>query len=111
MQNEKQNELILPEWVYKEPNESRKIYDPKPLKGLARNNIKFEDEQLNKELAKKMLNPFYFTDRTLQVGFNMGLESHHINHANTKIIVKPNFPEFRIKVLYTNEIVKNLSVI
>ena len=55
-----------------------------------------DDKKLNKELAKKMTNPYYFTDRVLQVGFNFTLESHHINHANSKKIIKPNCPEFGI---------------
>ena len=73
--------------------------------------IEVDDEQLNKELAKKMINPYYFTDRALRVGFNITLESHHFNHANSKLIVKPNYPEFGFEVHYTNKILKELSVI
>ena len=40
---------------------------------------------MNKELAEKMINPYYFTQSLLQVGFNITLESHHINHAISKI--------------------------
>ena len=58
-----------------------------------------------------MLNPYYFTDRALKFGFNFTLESHHINHANSKLIVKPNYPEFGIEVRYFNKIVEELSVI
>ena len=47
-----------------------------------------------KELAKKMINPFYFTHRNLKVGFNIILERHHVNHLNSNKIVKPNYPEF-----------------
>ena len=65
----KHNEMIIPEWLLQEPVENKieKIYNPKSLKQLARNNIKLDDKQLNKELARKMINPYYFTDRNLQV--------------------------------------------
>ena len=58
-----------------------------------------------------MLIPYYFTDRNLKVGFNIILESHHIIHATSKLIVKPNYPEFGIEVRYINKIMKELSVI
>ena len=42
LENIKQNEMILPEWLFQEPveNEIKKIYNPKSLKQLARNNFK-----------------------------------------------------------------------
>ena len=52
--------------------------------------MKLDDKQLNEELAKKMLNPYYFTDRHLNVGFKINLGSHHINHANSKLTIIPN---------------------
>ena len=65
----KQNELIIPEWLFQEPIENKinKIYNPQSLRQLARNNNKFDDKQLNKEMARKMINPYYFTERNLQV--------------------------------------------
>ena len=57
-----------------------------------------------------MLNPYYFTDRNLKVGFNNTLESHHNNHANFKLNVKPNYPEFGIEFRYVNKIMKKFSV-
>ena len=65
---------------------------------------------MNKELAKKMLNPFYFTGRNLKVGFEKNLDSHHINHANGKLTITPNYPEFGIKVRYNNKILEELSI-
>ena len=47
-----------------------KKYNPKALKQIARENIKLDDKQLNKELAKTMINPYYFTDRALQIALN-----------------------------------------
>ena len=113
MENMKQNEMIIPEWLFQEPveNKIKTVYNPKSLKQLARNNIKLDDEQLNKELAKKMINPYYFTDRALQVGFKINLDSHNINHANSKLTIIPNHPEFGIEFRYINKIMKELSVI
>ena len=58
-----------------------------------------------------MLNPYYFTDRNIKVGFKINLDSHHINHANSKLTIKPNYPEFGIDVRYINKIMKELAVI
>ena len=113
LENMKQNEMIIPEWLFREPVENKieTIYNPKSLKQLARNNIKLDDKQLNKEIAKKMLNPYYFTDRNLKVGFKIILDSHHINHLNSKLPITPNFKEFGIEVRYINKIMKELSLI
>ena len=75
LENIKKNNMIIPEWLFQEPVENKinKIYNPKPLKQLARNNIKFDGKQLKKELAKKMNNPYYFTDSNLKVGFKINL--------------------------------------
>ena len=58
-----------------------------------------------------MLNPYYFTGRNLKVGFKIDLDSHHINHTNSKLTITPNCLEFGIEVRYINKIVKELSVI
>ena len=57
---------------------------------MARDIIKLDDKHLNKESTKKTINPYFFTDRALKLGFNITLENHHINHANSNLIVKPN---------------------
>ena len=113
LENIKQNDMIIPEWFFQEPieNKIKKINNPQSLKQLARNNIKLDDKQLNKELAKKMINPYYFTDRNLKVGFKINLDSHHINHANSKLTILPNHPEFGIEIRYIIKIMKELSVI
>ena len=92
--------MFRPEWVFKESIEikMKKIYNPKSLKQLARDNFKLDDKQLNKDLAKKMINPYYFTDRNLKVVVNITLESHHINQDNSNLISKPNYTEFGIEV-------------
>ena len=113
LENIKLNNMIIPERLFQEPveNKIKKIYNPKSLKQLARNNIKLDDKQLNKELAKKMTNPYYFTDRALKVGFKINLDSRHINHANSKLTIIPNYSEFGIEVRYINKIIEELSII
>ena len=48
-----------------------KIYNPENLTQIARESNKSDDKQSKKELAIRMFNPYYFTDRALQVGFNI----------------------------------------
>ena len=57
-----------------------------------------------------MKNPYYFTDRVLQVGFIISLEIYHIILANSEKVIKPNCPEFGFEVRYINKILKELSV-
>ena len=63
----------------------KQFYKPESLRQIAEKNINLNDNKLNKELNKKMINPYYFHGRLLQVGFNFTLESYHIYHANSKI--------------------------
>ena len=97
------------EWLFRKPVENKinKIYNPKPLKQIARDIIKLDDKQLNKELAEKMINPYNFTDRNLKVGFKSNLDSYHITQANSKLTIIPNYPEFGIEVRYINKIMKD----
>ena len=81
------------------------------MRQIARDNIKLDDKQLNKKLAKKIINFYYFTDRNLEVCFNINLDSHHINHANSKLKITPIFSEFGIEACCNNKIMKELSLI
>ena len=112
-ENINQNEIIIPEWLFQETIEkkTKKIYNPKSLKQKARDNVRLDDKQLNKELAKKMPNPNYITDRNLRVGFKFNSDGHHINHANSKLTIIPNYLEFGIEIRYIKKIIKELSVI
>ena len=85
----------------------QKVYNPKTLKQLAREKIKLYD----KKLAKIMINPYYFIDKNLKIGFKINLESHNINHAKSILTITPNFPEIGIEFRYINKIIKELSVI
>ena len=78
---------------------------------IARENIKLDNKQLNKELAEKMLNRYYFFDRNLKVGFKIILDSHHFIHANSKLTIIPKYPEFSKEVRYNNKIKNELSFI
>ena len=113
LKNFKQEDMVIPEWFFQEAVENNisKVYNPKSLKQLARHNIKLDDKQLKKELAKKMISPYYFTGRKVKVGFKINLDSHHIIQANSKLTITPNYPDFGIEVRYINKIMKKLSVI
>ena len=112
LENIKQNEMILPEWLFKEERtpirkKIQKVYNPKSLKQLAREKIKLDD----KKLAKMRINPYYFIDENLKNGFKINLKSHNISHANSILTITPNFPEFGIEFRYINKILKELCVI
>ena len=105
--------MITPAWLFLETVENKinKIHNPRSLKQIARDNIRLDDKQLNKELAKKMLNPYYFIDENLKVGFKINLDSHNFHHTSSKLTVIPNHPEFGLAVRYINKIMKELAVI
>ena len=111
--NMKQDEMIIPEWLFKEPieNKIKKIYNPKPLKQLARNNIRLDDKHIDKELAKKMINPYYFSDRNLQVAYKINLDSHNINHLISKLTITSNFENTGIEIRFINKIMREISII
>ena len=56
-----------------------------------------------------MLNPYYLTDRAFKVGFKMNLDSHHINHANSKLTILPNYLGFGIETICNNKIQKEMA--
>ena len=112
LENVEQNEMIIPECFFKEKKSPikkkiQKVYNPKTLKQLAREKIKLND----KELAKIMINPYYFIDKNLKIGFKINLESHNFSHAKSILTITPNFPEIGIEIRYINKIVKELSVV
>ena len=62
LENMKKIEIIIPERLFLEPVEKKieKIHNRKSLKQIARDNIRLDEKQLNQELAKKMINPFFY---------------------------------------------------
>ena len=93
LENGNRKKLIIPEWSFEGPTENkpRRIKIPKPLREKARDQIQLDDKHIIKQLAKKMLNLFYFTDRVLLVGFLIILDSHVFNLVNSKTSIKPSF--------------------
>ena len=113
METMKPDEMIISEWLFGEPIENKieKIYNPKPLRQLARNNINLDDKQLNKELAKKTINPYYFSDGNLKVAYKINLESHHNNHLNSNLTITSNFENTGIEFRFNNKIMRDMSII
>ena len=108
--------MIIPEWFYKEERSPikkkiQKVNNPKTLKQIARENIKMNDKELDKEIAKKMINPYYFIDENLKIGFKINLESHNISHANSLLNIIPNFPDIGFEKRYINKILKDMATI
>ena len=68
-----------------------------------------KDKELDKELAKKVINPFDFTDEILKTGFEINLESHNISHANSILSIIPTYPEFGVETRYINRILKEMA--
>ena len=58
-----------------------------------------------------MINPYYFLEENLKIGFKINLESHNLNHANSILTIIPNFTDIGVDFRYINKIVKELSVI
>ena len=94
----KHNEKVIPERLFQEhfENKINKIYNPKAVRQLARDNIRLDDRQLNHELARRMINPYYFTDRNLRVGFKINLDKHNLHHTSSKLTITANHPKFGI---------------
>ena len=113
IENIKQDEMIIREWLFREPVENKinKICNPRSLKQLARNNIRLDDKHLNKELARKMINPYYFSDKKLKVAYKINLDSHHINHLNSKITNTSIFENTGIEFRFINKIMREMSTI
>ena len=104
--------MIIPEWFFEEDRtpfkkKIQKVYNPKTLKQIAREKIELDD----KDLAKMMINPYYFIEENLKLGFKNNLENHNISHANSILTTTPNFSKFGIEFRYINKIVKELSII
>ena len=62
--------MIIPDWLFKKERSPikkkiQKVYNPKTLKHIAREKIKLDD----KELAKMMINPYYFIDENFKNWF------------------------------------------
>ena len=116
LENISQNDTIIPERLFKEEqtpikNKIKKVYNPKTLKQIARENIEMNDKDLDKELAEKMIDPYYFIDGNLKNGSKIFLEGHNINHANSVLTITPIYSDFGIETRYINKILKEMATI
>ena len=105
MENIRQVDIFIPEWLVKGEQETiskklKKLNKPKTLEQIARVNSKLDDDNLEKGLARKMTNPNYFTDQNLKIGFKINLETHKINHANCMLTITTIYPDFGIETRY-----------
>ena len=46
--------------------------------------------EIDSQLAQKMINPYYFSQR-LNLAYKIELDSHNINHLNSKITVRSKY--------------------
>ena len=58
-----------------------------------------------------MINPYYFSDRNLQVAYKINLDSHHINHLNSKLTIISNFENTGIEFRFINKIMREMAII
>ena len=77
------------------------------MKPKAGEKNKIDDEEINIKLIQKNINPLYFTDRVLKVGFTITLYSHDNNHAKNKITVTPK--DFDFEIINFKTIVKEMA--
>ena len=111
-----ENQSIIPSNFFNEnPSSSSKLntkkYNPSKLSDLARDKIKLNDRELNKEIARKMLNPYYFKNKNLYNFLKINLDSHHVNHLNSKITISSTTEYNDIDMDLINNLVKEMSVI
>ena len=77
LKNLRQDDLIIPDWLLREPIENipRRIHNPKSLKEIARDNIKVDDEKPIEELAKKINNPYWYVKNPLKPSAILNIET------------------------------------
>ena len=56
-----------------------------------------------------MIIPNYFSHRSLKIGFKRTLDSHHINHANSILTIKPKYIEIGIENRYVNKTLNEMA--
>ena len=58
-----------------------------------------------------MLNPYYFEDKLFYNFLKINLDSHHINHLNSKLTISSTTEYNSIDMNLINNLVKQMSVI
>ena len=79
--------MLFQEPIENSDNIPRRICNPRPLREIAGESIKTHDNQLDRALARKKINPHYFTDRALQIRFFIFPDSRHSNHVNSILTI------------------------
>ena len=59
-------------------------------------------------MGQRMVNPYCFTNRVLQVEFNISLDSHYSNHIISTVAIKPNYAESETR--YGKILLRELAV-
>ena len=67
------------------------------------------DKELDKQIAKKMINPYYFIDENLRKSFKKNLQNHKFFHSNSLLNIEPNYPDKKIERRYVNKILKRMA--
>ena len=58
-----------------------------------------------------MINPYYFIDDNLKIGFKIKLNSHNISHASSLLTFTPSFPDMGFETRYFNKILKEMATV
>ena len=69
------------------------------------------DKEVDKEIAKEKINPFYFIEENLKIGFKINLESHNINHENSLSNIEPQFPDIGSETRFINKTLNEMPTI
>ena len=56
-----------------------------------------------------MINPYYFIDENLKIGFKINLQNHNNNHAFSILSIKPIYRDFEIETGYFNKNLKEMA--
>ena len=107
--------MRIPLWLFKVEQapikkKMKKVYNPKTSKQIARENMKVDDKEVQKEKAETMPNPYFFIDENIKMGFKINLESHNLNHTNSFLNVFPNSPDIGIETSYNKKILKVMAI-
>ena len=76
---------------------------------MAKQKINISGKGLRKEIAKRMINPYYFS-RRYETQYKIILDSHHINHIDSKITIASEY-HLSVQIDDVNNILKEMTII
>ena len=108
------NQRIIPSNFFKESEVKPKTVVRKKVPTLKELSMKKlltiqKPSEIDSQLAQKMINPYYFSQR-LNLAYKIELDSHNINHLNSKITVRSKY-DLRIENREINNIFKEMALI